>query len=170
MTTELGEENEDEEEAEEEGNNGEAGGELEPFENHIGCSRATKSENISVFMFRDPGECSKHSGSDLGCRTHLPACVVDAIDEFQVRVALAEECETLPFSFIIVRLDHYQIMLCQCTSHRAIRTKCKQPPHFGSKSILMSHMFTRVDSGCDSIPLQQQSIHGVLIPIGVLCN
>ena len=78
MATELG--GDDTEEVEEGGDDdGEEGGESS-FENRFEWSRATKSENISVFMFREPGECSiEHSVSDLGCRTHV--CATDAIDE-----------------------------------------------------------------------------------------
>lgn len=88
-TAELGKGDNDEEEG---SNDGEEGG--ESIENRsIGWSRATKSENISVFIFRDPRECSiEHGGWDLGCRsTH--DCVVGTIDE---KRALVEDQYSVP--------------------------------------------------------------------------
>ena len=79
-TAELGED--DTKEEEEEDNNGEASGESGSLENRFGWSRATKSENISVFTFREPRSI-EHGVLDLGCRTHV---TVDAIDETCVLV------------------------------------------------------------------------------------
>jgi hypothetical protein len=65
---EEGGEEEEEEEEEEEGNKGEEGGELRFLGD--GHSRATKSDNTSVFMFRDSWdvECLKQ-GEEAGCIT-----------------------------------------------------------------------------------------------------